>query len=108
MQQINQTENNQVLNIEYGYINIFSKPLHYYSTGFNNLVIIDDYLFHRFPEYNVNDMVLKYKPQYINAQKPENFSFPEADRLTLQEESLQNYEKIADELYRRKDFSADE
>lgn len=108
LQQINQTEDNQVLNIEYGYINIFSKPLHYYSTGFNNLVIIDDYLFHRFPDYNVNDMVLKYKPQYINAQKPENFSFPEADRLTLHEETLQNYEKIADELYRRKDFSADE
>lgn len=104
LQQINSSVENQVLNINYEYVNIFAVPRHYYSTGFNNLAIIDDYLFHRFPEYNVNYMVLKYKPQYINAQKPENFSFPEADRLTLQEESLQYYEKIADDLYRRKDL----
>ena len=102
LQQINSSVENQVLNIEYEYANIFAKPLHYYGTVFNNLVIIDNYLFHRFPEYNVNDMVLKYKPQYINTRKPEHFSFSEAERLTLQETSLQNYEEIFPNLYHRK------
>ena len=102
LQQINQTENNQVLNIEYGYINIFAKPLHYYSTGFNNLVIIDDYLFHRFPQYDVNDIVFKHKPRYINAKKSENITFPESHRFILKDTLLEDYTEIAPELYERK------
>ena len=94
----------------YEYVNIYAEPLHYYGTTYQNLSVIDDYLFHRFPQYDVNDIIRKYKPMYINkhrissaaSESDSKKSLSKSNRFTIDDEWFQYYEEIAPDLYKRK------
>ena len=100
MQQINQTQSASIVNIDMNYVCIYAPKISYYSL-FTDLHEIDDYLFHRFPQYNVNTLIQNTKPTYIDYEEGRK-RFKQSKRFELSKDVLQDYKSVAPHLYQRK------
>ena len=71
-------------------------PLISYYVMHTDISTVDNELFNRFPDYNINEIITKYEPLYLDYDNDGN-------GFKLPAETLQNYEKISRYLWQRKD-----
>lgn len=99
---VNQDENAQVFNVYFTAINVYAPQISYYVI-FNRLHSIDGTLFNAQPDYDVNDLIEKYRPQYINIE-PKGIYTQYPPRFSLNPKILQDdYKQILPDLYQRID-----
>ncbi|MBQ8481857.1 MAG: hypothetical protein IJ532_04935 [Alphaproteobacteria bacterium] len=95
-----------IVNIDNTYKFIWNKHVSYYEMR-NTLHKVDDYLFHTHPEYDINEQIKQYKPEYLEydvtlAQKHQRYKIKNG-RFEISLKNLQEYEQIYPNLWRRKD-----
>lgn len=94
-----------VFNIDFSFTDIYAPLSSYYAATFNNLAIIDNYLFNRFPNYDINAEIEKHDFQYLN-YIPEHASItvPTANTAQFQisAQTLQKYQRISPFLWQKK------
>ena len=101
---INASKTDMVVNIYAAYFPVYTKKNTYYGL-YNSIHRFDDKLFHRLPEYDVNEIIEKYKPKYITYNIRATQQKQKTGRFTLREEMLEKYQEIAPELWQRIDVS---
>lgn len=99
-QQINQNQSDTIVIIDMNYVNIYAPKISYYSM-FTDLHRVDDYLFHRLPKYNINTLIKKTNPKYLDYNSPA--SLEKDSRFYISKDILKKYQLIAPHLYQRID-----
>ena len=103
---VNTSPENNTLHINFNYVNIYAPQQTYYTLVPHHFAWLDNYLFNRFPEYNVNKLAQISGFTYLDYM-PEKNRVPRAamqERFVLSDDVLQLYEPVANGLYRRKDL----
>ncbi|MBR1600102.1 MAG: glycosyltransferase family 39 protein [Alphaproteobacteria bacterium] len=100
-------ENDQIFNIDFRYINIYSPKISYYSL-FHALTLIDNTIFNRYPDYDTSKFIEAHKIKYIDYiyTPMNNIVYDGADNLKrfyISDEVLQKYDEILPGLWRRKE-----
>jgi len=102
-----------IVNFDVTYFSVFA-PQYSYYWFYPNLEYVDNRLFNRLPEYDINRIIRDRRPEYIAynprikqkfnfSQTAGNFKLPEiAGQHTLQTELLRDYEEILPNLYKRR------
>ncbi|MBO6281992.1 MAG: glycosyltransferase family 39 protein [Alphaproteobacteria bacterium] len=102
-----------IVNFDVTLFSIFA-PKYSYYWFYPNFEYIDNSLFHRMPDYNINQIIREHKPLYIayNPRVKQAFDFKKAGQKfdiaecypqhSLNTEILQNYDEILINLYKRK------
>lgn len=101
---VNESAQSLIFNIDFNYTNIYAPLNSYYTVTFNNLAMIDNYLFNRFPNYNINTEIQNQNFEYLcYAAEHKNITLPNIDteRFRLSEQTLQKYKQISSDLYRK-------
>lgn len=78
---------------------IYNPKLSYYVMQ-ADIASVDNYLYNRYPDYDINDVINKYKPQYLdydNLQKEKNEKYKVSDLV------LSDYVQVHPYLWQRKD-----
>ncbi len=102
---INSSADNQIINITYYWLNIYAPKINFYTLVPQRLAIVDNYLFNRFPEYDINKLVQERKIKYIDyAQEHFRRNPLYQGRFKLSERTLRNYREIRAGLYQRRDI----
>lgn len=104
MMTVNKDETAQCVVFDFSAFNVYAPQISYYVM-FNNLHYLDDLLFHAHPEYNLNQLIKKHKPQYLNispkGMQISALKYPE--RFAVTPEIMQDYRQIAPRLFQRID-----
>lgn len=101
------TENDQVFNFDFRYINVYATKISYYSL-FHAATLIDNTIFNRYPNYNTDEFIETNKIKYIDyiyIPQNNNIIFEGADnikRFYISESTLSKYDEISPGLWRRK------
>lgn len=100
-------ENDQLLNINFRYFSIYSPKISYYVM-FHAMTLIDNELFNRYPDYDVNKFITKHKIKYIDYVYEElpNMVFvgsEKFDRFKVSTKTLEDYTQIEPGLWKRKE-----
>lgn len=84
---------------------VYSKRIHYYVMR-NELHELDDYLFNRYPEYDINKMIQKYKPVYIDYKAERKEQKINNSRFEITPETLKYYKQVTPNanIWRRRDI----
>lgn len=90
------------INIDNIYPRIYGKQISYYVMR-RNLSKVDNYLFGKYPEYDINEIIKEYKPKYLDYRKRESEPIIKNSRFEIMPEVLQDYEQIYPNLWQRKD-----
>jgi hypothetical protein len=61
---------------------------------------VDNALYNRYPDYNINDVIAQYQPEYIDF---ENLQEKTDDRFVITPETLSKYVQVHPYLWQRKD-----
>ena len=78
-------------------------PLISYYVMHTDIAIVDNEIFHRFPEYDLDSNITLYKPLYIDYDDSDVWEHRlENKKYRISEGVLQNYEKISRYLWQRK------
>lgn len=102
MKKINST-GEKIMVISGNLYKIYDLPASYYVMH-SSITMADNELFNRFPEYDINDNIVKYNPLYLDYDDSDDwFVKLKNKRYKISEETLQNYEKISRYLWQRKD-----
>ena len=106
-QTINTSPDNQIFNNDNRRFNIYAPKINFYTLFANHIVAVDNYLFNRFPNYDVNRFIQENKIKYIDYTKDELTFLPTEmkERFVISEETLREYEEIDENIYQRKDVS---
>ena len=78
---------------------IYNPKMSYYvmQTGIS---AVDNALYNRYPDYNINDVIAQYQPEYIDF---ENLQEKTDDRFVITPETLSKYVQVHPYLWQRKD-----
>lgn len=83
-------------------LKIYGPKISYYDLIAGNFSLLDDCMFHRLPNYNVNKLQEQYNFDYIFASKfGEKALSCDVNRFILDSKYSSFYEKISDNLYKR-------
>ena len=105
---INQNPNDKVLHLTYWVDNIYA-PLYFYHTMGNDTRILEDYIFHRYEDFDINSFIEDNKIKFINYKKPkdkkeiitiDSFDF---QRFIISPETISHYKQISPDIWQRID-----
>ena len=101
---VNQSPTYDTLHITFNFVNIYAPMQTFYTLFPHHFAWLDNYLFNRFPDYDVNSIIKNPAFVYLDYLPKDNIVPVELyhERFILSEENLQNYEEISHGLYRRK------
>ena len=111
---VNQNSTERLVHITYLVDNIYA-PLYFYHTMGNDSLMIDDYLFHRYTDFDINDYIKDNAINYIiyknsGDQKPsfnKEVSFGNSDfninRFIVSPETKVDYIQITKNIWQRKE-----
>ena len=98
--QVNAVRSDNIVNVSnIDYTNIYAEKTSYYLM-YMDLCQLDDTLFHRLPEYDINKFIEKLKPMYFNYNGSSTFN--KDHRFIISPKTLKQYILIAPKLYQRK------
>ncbi len=89
------------------HVNVYSKKISYYQL-FSMMAQIDNILFNRYPDYDVNEFIETNKVKYLDyINIPKKYrdpsDFNEFSRFKISDETLSKYEEVEPALWRRKE-----
>lgn len=103
---LNPKEDEYIFNESFRYINPYSPNISYYQM-FALMSKIDNTLFNRYPDYDVNEFIEEHKVKYLDHITLPKFRddppVVEYDRFKISDETLSKYEEIEPALWRRKE-----
>ncbi len=104
---LNPKEDEYIFNECFRYVNVYSKKISYYQL-FSMMAQIDNILFNRYPDYDVNEFIETNKVKYLDyINIPKKYrdpsDFNEFARFKISDETLSKYEEIEPALWRRKE-----
>ena len=111
---VNSSPDNTLFIIHFGIVNVWEPKMSYYVM-FSGMAMLDDFMFHRYPDYDINNYLEENKIKYINHYDDmsnkigiEEFSrFNVSDeffaRFNVRKEVQDKYEQIYKDLWQRKD-----
>ena len=104
---INSDPNNTLANVNFGMVNVW-EPKRSYYVMFLGLTLIDDFLFNRYPDYDINKYLEENKIKYIDwLYAPYTPLYFEGDeyfsRFTIKTPVRLKYIKIYNDLWQRID-----
>ena len=102
---VNSSPDNQIVNFVFCWLNIYAPKINFYTVMPHRLAAVDNYLYNRFPDYDVNKFIQENKIKYIDYSENNLTFFPPTlqERFMISEETLREYEEIDENIYQRKD-----
>ena len=88
------------VNLESAYFQVYAAPVSFYEVN-RKICALDDELFDRFPDFDINKLINAYKPKYLDYKVPAPNDKFKNERFTLSKETIKNYRQIAPSLWQR-------
>lgn len=100
---VNADSQQNIAHVNFNFVNIYAPKQTFYTLVPHHFAWLDNFLFNRFPAYDVNRLIQNPTFVYLD-YLPEKNKVPQKlyhERFVLSDENLQNFEQISHGLYRR-------
>ena len=107
LNELNPKEDEYIFNVGFRYVNVYAPLISYYQL-YVGTAKIDNILFDRYPDYDINKFIEEHKVKYLDYvlinNKYINPSIPkEYNRFEISNETLSKYEEVRPALWQRKE-----